>query len=249
MIREFYRYSLIVFLSILPICLYSQNSDIDKNLKLVDDFIEKGDIPKALNTIEEILAKHPENLDAQEKKIKILVQRDRSKDALKDIENYILVYPSDPRYYYLRAVLKLQDQKYDKSIEDFDRAIQLDMPKNLQYKVYLNRGMAHFYNQDYNQADDDFSEVISLNPTNAAAFHGKGMLKYEQAQFEEAIVEFQKAIKLEDDNPITHFNIAMAYFRIKEKENACYHFNKSCALGHRNACRLLMMECDIDITK
>jgi tetratricopeptide (TPR) repeat protein len=246
---ELMKYSLVFLLNLLPLWLGAQEGDIEKSLRLADVQIAAGDVQKALLTIEDILVKQPDNLDAQEKKINILVQQNRSKDAIKDIEEYILVYPSQPEYYYLRAVLKLQDQKYDKAIEDFDRAIQLDMPKGSEYKVYLNRGMAHFYNQDFDQSEDDFNEVIALNPKNAAAFHGKGMIKYELGQYEEAIVEFQKALKLEDDNAITHFNIAMSYFRIKEKENACYHFNRSCALGLRNACRLMMMECDIDIAK
>jgi tetratricopeptide (TPR) repeat protein len=249
MISELNTYSLIFLLSLFPLCLFSQEDDIDKSLRLADVQVSSGELQKALLTIEDILVKQPDNLDAQEKKINILVQQDRSKDALKDIEEYILAYPSQPEYYYLRAILRLQDQKYDKAIEDFDRAIQLDMPKGAEYKVYLNRGMAHFYNQDFDQSDNDFNEVIALNPKNAAAFHGKGMIRYELGQYEDAIVEFEKALKLEEDNPITHFNLAMSYFRIKEMDNACYHFNRSCALGHRNACRLLMMQCDIDIAK
>ncbi len=243
------RYSLLIVVGILWEYGYSQDSDIDKSLKMADAQVASGDLNQALLTIEEILAKEPENLDAQEKKLNILVQQNRAKDAMKDIEDYITAYPAQPEFFYLRAILKLQDQKYSKAIEDFDRAIQLDIPKAAEYKVYLNRGMAHFYNQDFDQAEADFSEVNALNPKNAAAYHGKGMVKYELGEYEEAAVEFQKALKLEEDNPITHYNLAMSYYRMKDMENACYHFNRSCALGHRNACRLLMMQCNIDITK
>jgi tetratricopeptide (TPR) repeat protein len=249
MIREFILYSHLILLWFIGGCIYSQEGDADKNLKLADSQYASGDATSALLTLEEILVKQPDNMDAQEKKINFLVQLDRSKDALRDIEDYIVAYPSQPEYYYLRAILKLQDQKYDKAIDDFDKAIQLDMPKGSEYKVYLNRGMAHFFNQDYELAEADFKEVIALSPKTAAAYHGLGMLKYELNQYEEAIVEFQKALKLDNENAITHFNMGMTYFRMKDDENACYHFNKSCSLGHRNACRLLMMECDINISK
>jgi tetratricopeptide (TPR) repeat protein len=249
MIREFLKYTLGFILICITHFVYSQPTDFEKQLKLADSQYASGDITGALLTLEDILVKQPDNLDAQEKKINYLVQQDRSKDAMKDIEDYIFVYPAKPEYYYLRAVLKLQDEKYYKAIEDFDRAIQLNMPAGIIYKVYLNRGMAHFYNQDFDLAEADFNEVIAQSPQSAAAHHGLGMIKYELNQYEEAIAEFQKALKLEPDNAITFFNLAMTYYRMKDDDNACYNFNKSCALGHRNACRLLMMECDINISK
>jgi tetratricopeptide (TPR) repeat protein len=227
---------------------FSQDTDHTAEMKMVNAYVVSGDISKALLTIEDILVKDPTYLEAQEKKIDILSQEERSKDAMKDIEEYILMYPTQPEYYYLRAVLNLQKEKYTKAIEDFDLSLQLKMPEKYLYKVYLNRGMAHFNNQDLELAELDFDEALKLDPKNAAAYHGRGMVNYAQAEYENAITEFQKAIRVEDDNPITYFNLAMTYFRLGDKENACYNFNKSCALGHRNACRLLLMECDINIS-
>jgi tetratricopeptide (TPR) repeat protein len=249
MIRGFFNYWLSLLLLCCFIFTYSQSADIEKSLKQADTQYASGDVTGALLTIEEILLKQPDNLDAQEKKINILVQQDRGKDAMNDVEEYILAYPSKPEYYYLRAILKFQDEKYDKAIVDFDKAIKLVMPAGTEFKVYLNRGMAHFYNQDFEMAEADFNEVIRLSPQSAAAHHGLGMIKYELSEYEDAISEFQKALKLEEENAITHFNMAMTYYRMKDDENACYHFNRSCALGHRNACRLLMMQCDINISK
>ncbi|MBA7519581.1 Beta-barrel assembly-enhancing protease [subsurface metagenome] len=227
--------------------LLSQQEDLEASLLLVDRYIASGEITKALTTIENILVKQPNNVDGQEKKISILTEQDRSKDAYNDVEDYMRMYPDQPEYFYFRALLHLQKGKYSKAIDDFNRAIQLDMPDNTVYKVYLNRGMAHFYLQDFDLAEDDFNEVLSLHSKSAAACHGKGMIKYELREYEEAVIQFQKALKLEDENPITHFNMAMTYFRLEEIDNACYHFNKSCSLGHRNACRLLMMECSQEI--
>jgi len=243
--------SFILFQTNLCSCLIAQEgeNDIQKNLQLVDAQISLGDFSKALLLIEDILVMHPNNIEAQEKKINILTQLDRSKDAILDVEEYVTMYPVQPEYYYLRAILNLQKHKYEKAIEDFDQALQLNMPEGALYKVYLNRGMAHFYNQDFELAEADFDEALALNSNSAAAYHGKGMVKYELNLYEDAVAEFQRSLKIEDTNPITHYNLGMSYFRMEDTENACYHFNKSCALGHRNACRLLMMECDLDISK
>lgn len=243
-----------IFSGVLLSCVFSllvfgQQNEIPGKIALAESQAGMGNYTKALVILEDILVMQPSNLQAQEMKINILVQQERSKDALKDVEEYIQMYPGQPEYLYLRAVLNLQRQKYSKAIQDFDRALQLNMPESSVYKIYLNRGMAHFYNQDFDLAENDFSEVIERDSRNAAAYHGKGMVKYELHEYENAIVEFQRALKLEPDNPITHYNLAMSYFRMDDDENACYHFNKSCALGHRNACRLFMMECDINISE
>jgi tetratricopeptide (TPR) repeat protein len=227
----------------LPNALYSQTVTPDTTLKKIDKLAASGQYAKALAVIDDILFGEPANIEVQEKKINILTLSGRSKDAGNDIEDLITMYPAHPEYYYLRAVINLQKQKYSKAIDDFNRAVDLNMPAKSLYKVYLNRGMAHFYMQDYDLADSDLGKTIELNPNNAAAYHGKGMVKYEQHDYEDAVAEFQKSLKLEDDNAITHFNMAMSYFRLNDKNNSCFHFNKACALGNRNACRLLLLEC------
>jgi tetratricopeptide (TPR) repeat protein len=227
--------------------LFSQEEDSESTLKQADRYVASGNVTKALTTLEDFLVRQPNNIDVQEKKITILLQNERSKDAYRDIEEYIKMYYDQPEYYYLRALLNFQKEKYVKAIDDFDQAIQLNMPSESLYKVYLNRGMAHFFLTDFDLADADFDEVLKINSKSAAAYHGKGMIKYELREYDEAVLQFKKALNLEEENPITHFNLAMTYFRLEEMENACYHFNRSCTLGHRNACRLLMMECAEEI--
>jgi tetratricopeptide (TPR) repeat protein len=238
---------LILFILVLQPEAAGQGQDFEAEMKMVDAHLASGNITKALVVLEDILVKEPTNIRVQEKKMNVLLASDRSKDAGKDIEEYVLMYPNRPEYLYLRALLNMKREKFGKAIDDFNRAVQLDMPDGLEHKVYLNRGMSYFNNGDFELAEADFDQVISLDSKNAAAYHGKGMVKYDAGNYDDAVAEFTKSLKIDDSNPIVHFNMAMSYFRLNESDNACYHFNKSCALGHRNACRLLMMECDINI--
>lgn len=242
MIRFAVKISLLL-IYILTDNILAQDNKTAEELKLADQYIEAGNYNQALVILRDYLFSNPSNIEAQEKKINVLLKTDREKDAYKDIDDLLKMYPSSPEYYYLRAVLNFQKEKYVKAIEDFDKSIELKMPGNYLYKVYLNRGMAHFFLQDFDLAEADFKAVIETQPENGAAYHGLGMVKYEQRDYEEAIKAFQKALSYDEKNAITHFNMAMSYFRLDQKDNACYHFNRSCALGNRNACKLVMMEC------
>lgn len=225
----------------------AQENDTADNLNDAEALIKAGKKDKALVLLEDIIVKDPTNIEAQEQKINILLQKDMEKDALKDINNYITMYPMHPEYYYLRGLINLQRQKYTKSLDDFNKALQLKMPSQYLYKLYANRGMAKFYLQEYDQANADFNRSISLDRMYAAAYHGKGMVQYDLNDYDSAVIEFRKSLDLEEDNAITHFNLGMAYFRLNDNKNACYHFNRSCALGNRNACRLFMMQCTENI--
>lgn len=227
--------------------MFAQQEDSKSALLLANKYVASGEVIKALTTLENILVIEPNNLQAQEKKLSILLENERSKDAYRDIDEYIRMYYDQPEYYYLRALLHMQKEKYSKAIDDFDRAIELDMPENSAYKVYLNRGMAYFYLRYFELAEVDFDDALLLNSKSATSYHGKGMVKYELGEYDEAVFLFQKALKIENDNRIVHYNLAMAFFRLKEMDNACYHFNRSCTLGHRNACRLLLMECAAEL--
>jgi tetratricopeptide (TPR) repeat protein len=233
-----------ILLCILFSCnIVAQENKTPEDLKLADQYIEAGNYNQALVLLRDFIFSNPSNIEAQEKKINVLLKSDREKEAYKDIDDLLKMYPSSPEYYYLRAVLNFQKEKYVKAIEDFDKSIELKMPANYTYKVYLNRGMSHFFLQDFDLAESDFKSVIEVQPENEAAYHGLGMVKYEQRDYEEAIKAFQKSLSFDEKNAITHFNMAMSYFRLDQKDNACYHFNRSCALGNRNACKLVMMEC------
>jgi hypothetical protein len=35
----------------------------------------------------------------------------------------------------------------------------------------------------------------------------------------------------------------MAYFRAEDSKNACEYFHKSCSMGNKNACKMVLMNC------
>lgn len=87
------RFTFLIIFTVLSLFCQGQGDEIANNLKLADTQFNLGNYTKSLTIIEDILAMHPENLEAQEKKLNILMKLERSKDALADIEEYIKLYP------------------------------------------------------------------------------------------------------------------------------------------------------------
>jgi tetratricopeptide (TPR) repeat protein len=221
----------------------SAQQEVDQMLADASIKIEQEQYNEALILVDKALAVSPDNITVLEKKINILYLQDELKDAMQLVEGLLKQQPLKPEYYYLRAVTHMFKQKYVKALDDFKMCVQLKIPERYMDKIYLSKGMAHYYLGEFTVAESSFSQAISLNPESSVAYHSRGLLKYEIKEYDEALKDFTLAYQLEEDNIITAFNLGLTYFRLQENENACYYFNKSCSNGNRNACKMLMMEC------
>ena len=73
---------------------------------------------------------------------------------------------------------------YQGSIDDFSRAIELDLEDTC---LYRNSGFAKTYLKDYQGAIDDFSKVIELDPKDAEAYRNRGIAKREVGDFNSSL--------------------------------------------------------------
>ncbi len=241
--------SILATMLLAGISLYAQK-DVDALLEKIDREISTENYTLALQSIDEVLAISPNNFFALEKKINVLYKMEDSKSATNMIELLLEDDPQNPEFYYLRAVLNMLKEKYSKSLNDFEKSFQYDMPEPYLEKLYLNRGIAYLKLDYHEEAEKDISRTIEINPKNASAYQSRGMVKYELKEYDAALDDFTRSFQLED-NAIASYNLGMTYYRLEEPDNACFYFNKSCSGGNRNACRMLMMECaeTIDLSK
>ena len=98
--------------------------------------------------------------------------------------------------------LRFQQQgDYEKAIDHYGRAIELDPQFAL---AYNGRGVAKRLSGDYQGAIADHDTAIKLNPKDALAYNGRGVAKRLSGDYQGAIADHDTAIKL---NP----NDALAY--------------------------------------
>ncbi len=234
-----------IFILQLFACLLVHSQDnprADALLAEADLLINRQAYEQALEKIEEVLEMESSYVPAEKKKINVYILKDNYKEAASLVEEALVKYPRESVFYYFAGVIHLQKRKFQKAIENFDLAMETDDRGELS-RIFLNRGMANFNLQEYDEALMDMSKSIEFDPDNYNAFHGRGMAYYEMRDYTSAMEDFKVVIENTDDNPVTYYNLAMSYFRLDDIKNACIHFNKACRLGNRNACRMIMMEC------
>lgn len=81
--------------------------------------------------------------------------------------------------------------------------------------------------EDYANAENQFIEVLSLDPKNVAAYRGLGELYLLQKQFTEAIQTFKHILKLNKADSLAYFELAEIFSRIEEYDNALNNLNKA----------------------
>ena len=120
-------------------------------------------------------------------------------------------------------------EKYEEAIEDYTRAIEL----NLQYagsyqyaEAYNNRGFANFALKNYKEAIKDYEEAIRLNPQLAGFYQNCGDANYALKEYEKAIENYNKAIELDPQCAGFYNNRGNANRALKNYKKAITDFNK-----------------------
>jgi protein O-mannosyl-transferase len=121
--------------------------------------------------------------------------------------------PEHLRAYTNRSRYYLQNQFYDKAIEDCSKAIALNLGS---FKIYNIRGKAYKYTQKFDKALLDFKRVIELNPKYADSYNNRGTIYYIQKQYDKAILNYNKAIVLDPTNA-AYYNNRGVVFKVVQK--------------------------------
>ena len=91
--------------------------------------------------------------------------------------------------YLNRALIFMDNKRFDAAIADFNKAIEMS-PRNA--RAYLGRGIALAYQRQFSMAIADLNRAIDLDPKAPNAYNIRGMI-YTQIGNPRAIADFQKA--------------------------------------------------------
>ncbi len=132
---------------------------------------------------------------------------------------------------FTQGIRKGVDKDFNAAHELFNRAIELD---SLYSEAYLYRGLARLELERFEDAIEDFRQIIHLNrdfSSQANYFSGIAMLSIDR--YLDALIHFNEAVRL-DPNFSSFFHRGKAFFYLNRYDEALQDFNVSDRLNPGN---------------
>lgn len=159
--------------------------------------------------------------------------------------------------YNVSGIASYNERNYDKAIEYFTKAIELD-PNNT--RLYRNRGLAYYGRSAQNRIDPndeaiaDFSKAVELDPEYVDAYYNRGLAYCGEGhlgihhyhklpgeawspemedRYEKALADFNKVLELDPDYVLVHAGKGNLFYKYYDSyegmEKAMEEYNKALA--------------------
>jgi tetratricopeptide (TPR) repeat protein len=119
--------------------------------------------------------------------------------------------------YFHRGKRYLELGEYDKAIQDFTQAIELE--KRYVF-AYAERGLAWEMKGSHEKALEDYNKALEINPEYSIAFKYRGFTWQEMGEYAKAINDYNKAIELDPNDPELLYQIGCVYCKQRDKKDA-----------------------------
>ncbi len=133
---------------------------------------------------------------------------------------------------YNRAWLYASRNDFEKAVEDYTKAIQLDKG---QADIYYNRGLLYLKMKKYDLAVKDFDEAITLNPRDADAYCNRGGVNNQLGKTDLAIRDYTEALKIRPNDTDVFYSRGVVHMSMGSKTKAIEDFKKAARMGHKKA--------------
>jgi len=121
--------------------------------------------------------------------------------------------------------------KYEESLSDFDRAIELDP----EYQGALtNRGETYLQMGKYEEALSDFGRAIEIDPEDEWALAQRGLTYRQMGKYEESLSDFDRAIELDPEYELALASRGETYLEMDAARKAKPSFQLSARIDDKN---------------
>ena len=176
----------------------------------------------------------PNNADLFYYKAKLKIETYDLIQALIDIDESIRLQSDEPKYYALRADIKIRHSKpapdsddYQSVLGDINVAVALD-PNNPDYYVLRSNFLRSM--GEVTAALDDYNTVIELSPKKEEAYTSRGVIKMNNYEYQSAAMDFTKSIIINPEEERNYRYRGLCYNNLNNFTDALKDFTKSISL-------------------
>lgn len=220
-------------------------------------YLRLNQLDRALDMFDQAITQDPSMADAVNAKGVVLVKQRKYGEALTLFNQALALNPNDAGYrinvaiaYHLQGNKEGAQQAYQRAVSDNrDFAGVLDflgrasdavraaapaidpIQQAAAQKAY-DDGAAFLRLDRFERATDAFDRALSLNPNNAEALNGKGVIETKQRNYDNALDLFNQAIAMDGSNAGFYANRAIVYHLMGRKEDALREYAQAARLDN-----------------
>ena len=149
------------------------------------------------------------------------------KDSISLWSDVLKNYPGILTAYIERGTAFLNKGEFDKSISDYNHALDMNPNNERVSYIYNSRGVAYGRKGLYDDAISDFTRALTIDPELEAAYFNRGNIYLIKGQYHQALVAFNKALEINPRYVEVYFNKALVLEqmgRIREAKEAYQSF-------------------------
>jgi tetratricopeptide (TPR) repeat protein len=139
--------------------------------------------------------------------------------------------PKNAKGYLDRGTASLDKNEYDKAIEDFNKAIELEHDAA---DAYFNRALAYAWKKECDKAIEDWTQALRLKPNWPDAYFNRGLAYLNKKEYDKAIEDYTHAVELDPRYVEAYANRGVAYSKKKGYDKAIEDFTKAIQLNPKD---------------
>jgi putative GTP pyrophosphokinase len=130
----------------------------------------------------------------------------------------------------LNALYAHNKNQFDEAIAFYSRILELNPDKTVSSLIHKHRGMANFARSQYQDAIDDFTRALELDPASYKAAYYRGVVRSVLKQHAGAIDDFTLSLDINPYQSFCLFRRGQAYYHIEDYPQALGDCDASLAL-------------------
>jgi tetratricopeptide (TPR) repeat protein len=188
----------------------------------------RREYPQAIDAFTAVLRLEPDNVEAYRQRGLCHASNGDVDKALADQAKAIDLAPNDPWAYYYRANLHRLRNDLDRAFEDYTAAIARDRANHRGLAgAYRGRGMLSLHRQKYEQAIQDLTQALELDPADTVAQRARSTAYLHNGDWNKALLGAEGLIHHNADDSAAYKLRGQAYMGLGEYQRASEDFTRA----------------------
>jgi len=198
-----------------------EEEDIRSRMLLMDTYRQARDLPKALQTGRDAVAKYPDDASIRNNLAMLLGDAQQPEDAIKLLQASLKGASPDREAYLSYAQIYERSHRYKDAEQAALKAESLAKQPSDNEIAWLLLGAIYERQKEYDRAEDEFKKALDVNPKNAIVLNYYGYMLAERGiRLDEARDLIQRALDQEPYNGAYLDSLGWTYYKENKLDRA-----------------------------